>query len=227
MKRIIASALAILLGSLGFVVVDNTIENRVATLESQLASLSAEKENVSDKDVHKIGDKIPCFPESPYSFDSVIGYSDNITVCIDSFTAEIIAKDEVNTNGETLTQSLLGLNAATEYTFATSEDRSNAKPSFDSTETTKEKLPTIKSGEYNVYSCYKFGVEIRISGKIQNIDNFSATKIKISYTINDITYSQETAINSNGSFALVFTRSFSNIPEGFEISSIDIVGVAR
>lgn len=44
MKSIIAAALSVLIGAFGYVVVDAEIENRVTTLESQVASLEAEIE---------------------------------------------------------------------------------------------------------------------------------------------------------------------------------------
>ena len=49
MKRIIALALSILLGSTGYVIVDHTIENRVGVLESQVESLNGVVSSLEDK----------------------------------------------------------------------------------------------------------------------------------------------------------------------------------
>ncbi|MBQ8228518.1 MAG: hypothetical protein IJZ88_05835 [Clostridia bacterium] len=49
MKRIIALALTILLGSTGYVIVDHTIEDRVGVLESQVESLNGVVSSLEDK----------------------------------------------------------------------------------------------------------------------------------------------------------------------------------
>ena len=211
MKKVIASALAVLLGSLGFLVVDKTIEERVLTLESQVASLSAGNDNAPNDKVYKVGDKIPCYPETPYSFDSVVGYSDEIKVCIDSFSAEIIGIDELNTEGETVTRTPTTQSTSTLPPYVTTfpfEDR-------------------VTGAYYNVYNCYKYSVKLNISGKIQNIDEFGTSKIKLTFFDSyGFSFEKNVAIGSDGSFSLSATQSFFTIPEKIEISDIDIHGYA-
>jgi hypothetical protein len=209
MKKVIASALAVLLGSLGFLVVDKTIEERVLTLESQVASLSAGNDNAPNDKTYKVGDKIPCYPETPYSFDSVVGYSDEIKVCIDSFSAEIIGIDELNTEGETVTRKTTTQSTSTLPPYVT---------------TSPER---VTEGRYNVYNCYKYSVKLNISGKIQNIDEFGTNEIKLTFFDSyGFSFEKSIAIGSDGSFSLSATQSFFTIPEKIEISDIDIHGYA-
>ena len=209
MKKVIASALAVLLGSLGFLVVDKTIEERVLTLESQVASLSAGNDNAPNDKTYKVGDKIPCYPETPYSFDSVVGYSDEIKVCIDSFSAEIIGIDELNTEGETVTRKTTTQSTSTLPPYVT---------------TSPER---VTEGRYNVYNCYKYSVKLKISGKIQNIDEFRTNAIKVTFIDSyGFSFEKSIAIGSDGSFSFSATQSYLNTPEKIEISNISIRGCA-
>lgn len=49
MKKIIAAALSVLVGAFGFTIVDTTLENRVATLESQVAELQEYHQQITTK----------------------------------------------------------------------------------------------------------------------------------------------------------------------------------
>lgn len=49
MKKLIAAALAILLGSTGYVIVDHTLEDRVTVLEEQAQSMSGDISSLNDK----------------------------------------------------------------------------------------------------------------------------------------------------------------------------------
>ena len=211
MKKVIASALAVLLGSLGFLVVDKTIEERVLTLESQVASLSAGNDNAPNDKTYKVGDKIPCYPETPYSFDSVVGYSDEIKVCIDSFSAEIIGIDELNTEGETVTRT------------PTTQSTSTLPPYV----STLSRVDRVTEGPYNVYNCYKYSVKLNISGKIQNIDEFRTNAINVTFIDSyGFSFEKSIAIGSDGSFSFSATQSYLNTPEKIEISNISIRGCA-
>ena len=211
MKKVIASALAVLLGSLGFLVVDKTIEERVLTLESQVASLSAGNDNAPNDKTYKVGDKIPCYPETPYSFDSVVGYSDEIKVCIDSFSAEIIGIDELNTEGETVTRT------------PTTQSTCTLPPYV----TTLPRVDRVTEGPYNVYNCYKYSVKLKISGKIQNIDEFRTNAINVTFIDSyGFSFEKSIAIGSDGSFSFSATQSYLNTPEKIEISNISIRGCA-
>ena len=217
MKKIIASAFAVLLSLLGIVTVDKTIEERVSTLESQVSSLSAEKETTLSDKIYKVGDKISCFPETPYSFDSVVGYGDEITVCIDSFTAEIIGIDELNTEGETITQKFTIQNInTTDQVTNTTKHTTTTKP---------QEAPTGK--HYSVYNSYKYSVELEIIGKLQNIDEFRAHKIEITFIdSNGFSFVKPVAVDSNGSFAITTTQNQSNAPDESRIGDIKVFGFA-
>lgn len=80
MKKLIAAALALLLGSTGYVIVDHTLEDRVAVLESQVASqesvLAEYQDNSTTKinsnpDYYKLGDKIKIADRQKYQFNVV------------------------------------------------------------------------------------------------------------------------------------------------------------
>ena len=78
MKRIIALALSILLGSTGYVIVDHTIEDRVGVLESQVESLNGVVSSLEDKHTapttsyeFAIGENIPVTDTQKYTFDMI------------------------------------------------------------------------------------------------------------------------------------------------------------
>ncbi len=115
MKRIIALALSILLGSTGYVIVDHTIEDRVGVLESQVESLNGVVSSLEDKHqtmtftiptmptvpsypLFKDGDKIPVSDLQKYSFDMIhyTGYNFFDGIKGNKFTA---IRGKENTNG--------------------------------------------------------------------------------------------------------------------------------
>lgn len=72
MKKIIAAALSVLIGSLGLTVVDKTIESRVATLESEVVEL---REEVSNYHTTNVYETIPTDQE-PSTEDLSIDFSE-------------------------------------------------------------------------------------------------------------------------------------------------------
>lgn len=52
MKKIIAAALSILVGAFGYTIVDNTVEDRIASLESQVAELQAYHTKVEASEIY-------------------------------------------------------------------------------------------------------------------------------------------------------------------------------
>lgn len=83
MKKIIALALSILLGSTGYVIVDHTIEERVEVLESQVESLNGVVSSLEDKHkpifiptlpsypLFQDGESIPVSDSQSYSFEMI------------------------------------------------------------------------------------------------------------------------------------------------------------
>lgn len=80
MKRIIALALTILLGSTGYVIVDHTIEDRVGVLESQVESLNGVVSSLENKHTivttttarrYQPGETIRIADTQQYSFDMI------------------------------------------------------------------------------------------------------------------------------------------------------------
>ena len=72
MKKIIAAALSVLLGTVGLTVVDKTIESRVATLESEVVEL---REEVSNYHTTIVYETIPTNQE-PSTEDLSIDFSE-------------------------------------------------------------------------------------------------------------------------------------------------------
>lgn len=107
MKKLIATLLVGILGTMGYVVVDKTTDERLADLEATVASQQAiieefEGNNVKNLDDMEIGDTLPCSLKNgdtwyaskmeTISFDS----DEYIKVTIDNFTCKLIKKTKNN-----------------------------------------------------------------------------------------------------------------------------------
>ena len=211
MKKIIASALALLLGSLGIVVVDNSIEKRVATLESQIMELQADNNDTIDNTdkSFSVGDPIPCFPKMPYSFNSVVRFNESVTIDIDSFDAKIIAINEINTDGETIISK----------EFTTKKIDNTIPPGYTG-ETTRPALTTLKS--YRVYSHYAYKIEIKINGSVKLEDESLPRSITVSYcNADNKVHTCTGSVNKNGSFSVTdYVSVKSALTSNFTITSV-------
>lgn len=211
MKKIIASALALLLGSLGIVVVDNSIEKRVTVLENQIMELQADNNDTIDNTdkSFNVGDPIPCFPKAPYSFNSVVRFNESVTIDIDSFDAKIVAINEINTDGETIISKEL-----------TTTKINNTTPPGYTGETTRPALTTLKS--YQVYSHYAYKIEIKINGSVKLEDESLPRSITVSYcNADNKVHTRTVSVNENGSFSVTdYVSVKSALTSNFTITSV-------
>lgn len=88
MKKIIAAALSVLLGTVGLTVVDKTIESRVATLESEVVEL---REEVSNYHITNVSNSTPILESMPDNASTEISGIATHTTASSSYFPTIIS----------------------------------------------------------------------------------------------------------------------------------------
>lgn len=102
MKKIIVAALSVILGTFGYTVVDQAIEDRVANLEAKVSIQQSiiDEFNIDDYDLRlasdmPVGTKMLCIPSEP----TVYTLENGIEVQIDSFTNTVVEHRELGKPG--------------------------------------------------------------------------------------------------------------------------------
>lgn len=93
MKKIIVAALSVILGTFGYTVVDQAIEDRVANLEAKVSIQQSiiDELNIDDSDLRlaadmPIGSTMPCIPSEPTTYK----LEDGTEVLIERFTNTVV-----------------------------------------------------------------------------------------------------------------------------------------
>lgn len=129
MKKIIVAALSVILGTFGYTVVDQAIEDRVANLEAKVSIQQSiiDEFNIDDYDLRlasdmPVGTKMLCIPSEPTAYTLENG----IEVQIDSFTNTVVEHRELGKPG------IVGYNNDLQYakSLFQTEIRGKTDPSY-------------------------------------------------------------------------------------------------